>query len=279
MTLLFKRVAEVIIGKPGGEGKVIKNLRIQFKIQKGASSTLNSSSINIFNLNRDSRGFIEGEDNTATLNVGYKDEFGNRLLDNIFKGTISKIEHKRSGADIISGIEVIEGKKEITQTHIEENFVSGTKTESVLRIVLKRFGLNDATINKIINSVKNRGVSNLDKQYLNGVALTGNFKEIMEKIMDKEGIDFSIQDGKPLIDKDIIVQDEAILINKDTGMIGIPIKKEKGVEVVSLIQPGIVIGSTISIASELINGFFKVRQIIYNGDTHQNKWEMKITVE
>ncbi len=290
MVFLFKRAAEIQILKPSGpvispvsgavageigsEARIIKNLRVQFKIQKGASNTLNSSSINIYNLNRDSRGFIEGKDNTSILNVGYGE-----VLHNIFKGTISRIEHRRAGADIISKIEVIDSKKEVVETHIEENFKAGTKTESVLRLVLKRFGLNDSAINKIISSVKSRNVSNLDKEYINGLALTGNFKEIMEKIMNKEGIDFSMQDGIPLIDKDIIVQEEAVIISKNTGMIGIPVKKEEGIEILSLIQPGIIIGSTINIISELINGFFKVRQIIYTGDTHQNKWEMKIIAQ
>lgn len=276
MVFLFNRVAEVRIGKPGEEGLVINNLRTQFKIIKGKTTKTDNSSINIFNMNKDSRGFIEGEELNFILNVGYRDAGSGVKLHRVFSGDVSRVEHSKKGSDMISKLEVIDKKTQANNTHIEENFKEGTNTEGMLRPILKRYGLTDIGINRIISKVKDRGISQLQKQTVNGISLFGNFKEVMNKVLDRESLEWTINDGEVVIDNDIPDPTTATVISKDTGMIGIPIKREKGIEVISLIQEGINMGRTIKIVSDFITGFFKIRQVIFEGDTLDGKWQARI---
>jgi len=279
MVFLFNRVAEVRIGKPGEEGLVINNLRTQFKIIKGKSTKTDNSFISIFNMNKDSRGFIEGEELDFILNVGYSDVNSGLKLHRVFSGDVTRAEHSKKGSDIISKLIVIDKKEQANNTHIEENFKEGTDTEDILKTVLKRYGLTSIGINRIINRIKDRGISQLQKQTINGISIFGNFKEVMNKILDRENLEWTINDGEVIVDNDTPDPTTATVISKDTGMIDIPIKREKGIEVISLIQEGLNVGRTIKIVSEFITGFFKIRQVIYEGDTLDGKWQARMITE
>lgn len=276
MVFLFDRVAEVRIGKPGEEGIVINNLRIQFKIIKGKSTKTDNSFITIFNMNKNSRGFIEGEKLDFILNVGYSDANSGLKLHRVFSGDVTRVEHSKKGSDIVSKLIVVDKKEQANNTHIEENFKEGTNTEDMLKTILKRYGLTSIGINRVINRIKDRGISQLQKQVVNGISIFGNFKEVMNKILDRENLEWTINDGEVIVDDDTPDPTTATVISKDTGMIDFPIKREKGIEVFSLIQEGLNVGRTIKIVSEFITGFFKIRQVIYEGDTLDGKWQARM---
>lgn len=279
MVSLFNRIAEVKIGKQGEQGLSIKDMRVQFKIIKGKTTKTDSSFINIFNLNKDSRGFIEGEELTFILNVGYVDQNSGVQLHRIFSGDVKRVEHSKKGPDLISKLDVIDSSKKFVNTHIEENFKEGTNTEDMLKKILQRFGLTEQGIKRILDRVKQKGVSQLQKQVINGMSLFGNINEVMDKVLAREGLDWTITDGEVVIDDDTPDETTATVISQNTGMIDIPIKREKGIEVMSLIQEGLNVGKTIKIVSDSITGFYKTRQIIYEGDTMEGKWQAKITAK
>ena len=275
MSVLFNRSATLAIGKTGATGIDVSNLRIKFDIKKTNGSTLNNSNISVYNMNQTNRAFVEGEDLTCILKVGYVS-----LLEDLFKGTITDVVHDKQGVDIVSSLAVIEKQKKIVETHIEQNFKAGTTTEGMLRKILQTFGMASKAITALISSVKTKGISNLSKTNTSSTSLTGNFKEVMDKILAKEDVKWYMDDGQLVLDKDSNTDTvNAVVLNKTSGLLGAPSKKKDTIEVVSLIQPGLKPGATVKVESKNINGFFKVLEAKYSGDTHEGTWQVRLTVK
>lgn len=71
MTILFNRLVELRIGKAGEEGRLYRDLRIEFDVDKNRESNANTGKISIYNLNPSSRNLINDEGQKFELKAGY----------------------------------------------------------------------------------------------------------------------------------------------------------------------------------------------------------------
>jgi hypothetical protein len=69
---------------------------------------------------------------------------------------------------------------------------------------------------------------------------------------------------------------EAQLISLETGMIGVPSTNNDILQFTSLLNPKLLPGTPISLVSEnkSLNGFYKIRKSHFEGDSHDQKWQV-----
>ena len=267
---LFDRSANITIGKPGQNGRMFSEIRIKFKITKTSESSANQAHIELYNLNSDSRGFLGSEGLVCILKAGYRgvDNFG-VSMDTIFSGDINHIKHERKDTDIVSTLECGDAQKKLTKSHAEQSFKKGSKVKHVIKTLVDKLGIPIGRMDDLSES-----------SFPHGITLSGNIKELLDKLVAREGKEWHVQDGELyIIDPKKKDTSKAIVISQDTGLIGIPVAQEKGLEITTLLIPSLKPGRVIQLISSDKSGFFFVREAVYEGDTLEGQWQVKVIVK
>lgn len=268
MSYLYLRDVSFRLGIPGQPGRDLSELRTSFKIEKTSDSKPNQAQITIYNLNKDNRAFVEQEGLFAILEVGYRFEKDGRkpLREVIFQGDVGAGSNELSGSDWLTSFEVGDGQVALQNAKFNKTFSKGLSLSSAIDEVAKSLG-------KPISVVK--GVA--DKVFKSDLTLSGGAKEILDRLTEDSGLEWSIQDGEVII----LPPNESdgqgsVLLSRDSGMIGSPIGREKGIEVTSTLNPKIRPGKAIRIESKYLEGNYRVRKVTHQGDSFEGPWTTRV---
>lgn len=266
MPLLWKRNIAVIFGPKGEEGTKIIALKVFFEIEKTSESNSNTAKIIIYNLNEDHRGLLQNEENLSIiLEVGYGDE-----LNQLFIGDITKVLIEKSGNVWVTTIQAGDGDQGLKEATLDRSYKAGTSLKVVIDDAIESIKNTGEVVTGTIKGLK-------DEISQHGFSVSGLAKSVIDDITKKQDLEWSIQDneiGILPIDED--TGEEAIVLTPDTGLIGSPIHREKGIEFTSLIiSVKIRPGRVVNIKSRDVSGFFKLRKVVYIGDTDGTEWFMK----
>mgnify|MGYP000967523568 CR=1 FL=1 len=276
MSQLFERSASIYIGqKKATEAIVIDaTFRITFDIKKTKSTYLtpNTAKIEIYNLSKQTRDFIQPIKGLCLVRAGY----GTNQKD-IFKGSIVRSYHSKRPPDIITTLECLDGYDIINGVPQSFGFSPGSSAKSLL--------------NSVLSSMKvDKGASNIgdviDKHYATGFSFTGRGIEAIDRICNYLNIEYSIQNNAIKLCKkgksDNTTVDE---ISADTGMLDSPTMianaDEKnptqsnlsGWQVKALLRPYLEPHNRIQIDSPMIpKAQYIIQTIQHSGDTRGNDW-------
>ena len=276
----------------GREGILVKGLQIEFDINKVVSNQLTPSvsKVRVFNLNRDQSAALQGEAIDIRLLVGY---VGQPLVE-VLLGRAKEVSTKKQGADIITELVVAEGFGILNNTSVFGTIPGGKTLRDVIVEVAKQAGM---TINRIDSG-------RADTQLLWGYPLEGTPRQILEEICFSYQLDYSIS-GNALLVKDSgsISNDQqlAIVLNEDTGLLGIPeadywketafVPNEKGkskkvkktvdgIKVRALLNPAATPGAVLRLErktqDEIPNGWYYITSADYTGSFNGQAWEMTL---
>ena len=253
---LFDRSVSIEFGTPGQLGKKFTDLRVVFEIKKTITSEPNKGKIQIYNLSKASQTLAEKkQDNSlyVKLYAGYGLKLGT-----VFTGDVIASLSRRENGDVITEFEVGDGEGPYVETTINKSFSPGVSFKDVLTTAAKSFGLPVNTIT---------GVK--DEQFINGLAVSGQSKDVMDNLTKKQDLRWSIQNGAiQVTGPDGKVEGRMVLLSSDSGLIGSPKKKEKGkFEFISLLQPNILPGSVVRLESKFLKGDFIAQTVIHKGDS------------
>lgn len=275
MSLLYGRIAQVIVGPPNQIGRLITDLKISFKVEKTSESNPNTMTVSIYNLSKDTRAICQRKGNAIILRCGYE---GNIPL--IFSGDIAKCTIDKQGPDIVTIVEAGDGEISFGTSNIDASFAPGATVQSVFNQVVGSFGTGLGPI---------LGVP--DQKINNGITLSGDSKKVMDDLTQKHGLEWSIQDGQVQVQKkNQPVFGTAVLLNSETGLIGSPknvkilkastdplldpaLSKDAGVQFKSLLNPKLKPGQLVKLDSVNVKGLFTVRKVTHSGDTYASSWE------
>lgn len=276
--LLFGRVVELIIGEQGETGIGFDGFRVAFDIKKTLPSTKNTMQLSIYNLNETSRNKLDKKDLTVILKAGY-----DGMTELIFKGDVTLSTHVRTGNDIISKLNVVDGNVVLRDTKISESFGPGITVKQIFTTLADALGVPIKEIPAQISG-----------QNANGFSMSGRVKDVIDSLSKSFGFDWSIQDGElQVTDQDSTTRDREVLLTPDTGLLGIPEKwvsddsklsdddtaKILGVKVKSLLNPKLRAGGAVRVTSRFISGDYKIINVNHIGDTHENNWFSTIEAE
>lgn len=212
---------------------IISGLRITFSVERSMESYPDRMTVNIYNLSKDTRKIIESSifeqirspidsipsDYDIKFAAGYDGDFGI-----LFSGNITTVTTRKIGPDIITTIEAADGFRLLTELALNLSYGPGTSAGQILADVI---GIAQMTTPLILGFDANR-------KNLNGLVLSGGFKEAIDKIVTPQNLVWVIQNGRLLVLPDVpnafftlsgSSADESfrtLAVSRQSGLIGTP---------------------------------------------------------
>ena len=278
----FNRKYELTIGDPDSTGIQINELNVRFTITKDLYGIPNLAEIDIFNLSQDSIAKISGSilNLAMVFKAGYT---GN--VKTIFSGYVNNMFHLREGPEFITRIYAKDGIRQTNSGFTTKTFAPGTSIQQIIETVVEDF---PALIKGAIETI--------DGSALSSTTYAGATKDVLNRLATTYGFQWSFQNGALVIrSKDGADPDaNAVVINRNTGMINSPTITEIGVDVQTLLNPDITPWRLIQVQSltpdvqlgnlyfrkinrTLGNGFFRTNKVIHTGEYRGNPWYSTIS--
>lgn len=271
MTQLFSRIGSISVQSKstGSKAREYKGLRFSFTIEMSSEPNANTAKFSIFNMNEKGRSALEEEGSKVICRAGYagagistKDDgflYGKQKDEIIFIGEIQKngLRIERSGSEIITHLECATALKATQETVINKSYAEGAKGLDVVKEIASSMGLNISQLPSVDLGV-----------FLNGLSLSGNAKDMLTKVLNKTGLQWSVQDDElQITEKDKPTPEQAVSVTSTTGLIGLPTKRQDGsVLFTTLLNPKIKPSRAIILQTNTITGNFRARKVSHDGD-------------
>lgn len=259
-------IGSIIIKTKSSEFEPMLKAEINVVLSSGKDP--NSANVTIYNLSDKTRKELQKEKIKLLIEVGYVNN-----ISKIFEGDITFSQSKYTETEWITSVQCGDGVQKFKSARINKSFKGPIKVGEVLKEAAKELGFN---IDSIQEQIKNGSIRGALTEFANGIVLSGKGEQQLDKILKSMGYSWSIQSGQlQLLGPKDTVNNDAILLNHETGMIGSPEIGEKGfIKVRSLIQPNLLPGNKIKIESKNneIDGFFRVEKSTFSCDTWGDNW-------
>lgn len=275
-----KRICYVQIQTPSGD-KEIHNISLHGKITRKMSETGSSAEISIANLAREDVEYL------TTYTSPYVDQSKKKRI-NIFAGYESTGVAQIFSGDIYSALP--EGKPDtwlnikakteffnqqniitmtqnnITAKNLAQNVSSELKTEFVWR-------------SKLQKTIDNFNFAGAKAKLINRLNKIGGIRAFIDN-NTLYVVDIDEEPPKEETQNSSTKESGTIkLINKDSGMIGIPQPDEFGVKVKILLDPAVNLGDWFKLESEMlpiVNGFYQVYEMSYDFATREPQYYIEL---
>lgn len=278
MAALFDRRCVVLAGRPPGDSLALEvpsalkidGLRVEFKIEKSEKHEPNSGEILIYNLAPISRAALEGKGIRCVLSAGYADTVAQIFSGDVLFGS----SEKRNGVDWVTKLQLGDGRRVYDEARVSQTWGAGTSVQKVVEDVIGRTGIDGS--GAIATAVKKLA----GKVFSKGYTAHGSAMDELQKLMAREGLQTSIQDGQlQVTEPDQVVGSFVPLVSPDSGLIGTPsmgTPEKKGgrafLKLRSLLQPAFTPASKFKLESASHRGFYRVHRVRHAGDTSGGDW-------
>lgn len=239
---------------------------IAVNIKKSNKPEPNIASISIDNLSENIRNRISSKEfNLVKVDVGWYGE----ELKTIFVGSIDKSEHIRSSetATTTTNLECGDGSIQYSESYSKKTLQKGMTDNQIVQEIIK--DMPEIT----------KGAMQFPKDRVlpRGKTLLGNSRDELTIIANRNGCDWSIQDGQLVfVPKDKVLPDSyGYLLSQETGMVGSPQKQgDGGLSVQSFLNTSIYINSLVRVKSIIndYNGDYKVTSLEFRLSTRGQDW-------
>ena len=251
-----------------------QELHVAFTVSKSISGEANTASLDIWNLNESHRNVVGEELDSVQIEAGYAPPEGGGNVGILFKGQIRDVEHVRSGPDIITKIDCGDGDKALRTATISKTYKKGTKVNEVLEGIQEELGKKGITKGqwKLPEDVQD---------FKRPYSMCGSCKRELDTLGRGKGFYWSLQNET----LEIFPSDEhlsgVVLLNKDSGLTGVPTITDNGVKATALLNPDIRPGRCVKIESQVLEmngegGLYRVSQADFDGDNRDGAFEVAI---
>ncbi len=268
------------VGQPDEETS--RALHIKFSIEKTDGSTLNTTKMQLWNLNKTQIATLAKEGCTVELYAGYGES-----RPCVFKGTVSLVTEELDGSDRLIEFEVVDGFAEVNDTYVSLSYRGNIEVKRIIEDITNQLGM------PVVFSEKARQRL-LYVYYTNGYAYVGKATKALTQLCTKASLRYTIQNGIVQITKvSEPVSNIVHKLSKETGLIGIPKKLYNssvssinsdtsesgteatlyGYEVVFFLNGAIGINDTVYLESSIVTGNFRVSTLKIEGDNLTSDWQ------
>lgn len=254
-------------------GIEIDKLRIQFQIEKTLDKEPNTCELVITNLAAGTRVDLCKKPLIVRVDAGYEEDGGARHL---FAGDLRYGWSKQDGTEWLTTLQLADGSRAFQHARVSRSYKAGTSVLTAVRDAARTMG---------VLLPKNIEISTeLGRSFAAGVQLHGHTRDELTRLLAPFGYSWSIQSGRLVILKDNEVDTtRALVISKDTGMIGSPEfgapekdGKSPTLTIRTLLYPQVSPGVMLSVQSDSINGIFRAERVVHSGDSHGEDWYTEI---
>ena len=282
---LYLRSTELIVGTKVGptpqepfNARLFRN-RLNFTVTKEQNGTSNKAKITIFNINQDSRNFLEEKDLVVFLKAGYQDQ-----VSTIFFGDIIERTTQRAGADVTTTLECGDQEQLLKTVRVNIGLAANSTNIQAFDAAATALGLKIPAPQKALIPVTT---------FLKRFSFVGLAQDLLNKLTETNKFKWSIQDGVlQILGPESDDTQLAVVIGPNTGLIGNPTKTKDGIKFRSLLNPQITVGRTCKIESTQFQGrfgneankkasqslsdaggFIIARKVVHQGDSNEGAWE------
>lgn len=282
MHSMYGRRWKLVIGT-GSEAVETTELRVAFEIEKTRFSTAHTAKITVYNLSQKNRNRIKEEFDKIVLYAGY----ANPGL--IFSGDIMNVTHMKTGVDWVTEIYAGDGIKALSTSKINKSFIQGTSPETLFNELIGSMeGIAKGSLEGIKECIKKR------RSILKSIILSGSVKKFLDELAENCLFDYQINDG--VLDTRLktfsLPSTPDYVISQANGMLGSPELTEVGLNVTTLLRPGMKVGKFFRVESisakinvgnqfyrkvkKTTEGTYRIEKITHRGDTHSDEWSTSI---
>lgn len=283
----YLRKASLVVVQ-GEKGLDLSQLKFRFTIVAADVQSPDVAYIRVYNLSETTAKQVQGEYSRVVLNAGYE----NGAYGVIFDGTIKQVRRGRQDAltsyvDIFAAAADIPYNFGVVNTTLEKGSTPAQRAQAIAG-AWSPYGVGLGPTDAL-----NQTGGILPR----GKVLFGMARNQMRRLGQTTGTTWSIQNGKvTFIPLTGYLEDQAVVLNAQTGLIGQPEATNDGIMVTCLLNPKIRIGTRVQINNKDINsvtvkeqgfpeytslsfpanvaddGFYRVFVAEHEGDTRGNEW-------
>lgn len=281
MSALYGRVCSLIVGDASGAGLDLSELRVVFSIGKSDSQTPAHAIIRVYNPSPDTVRTVQREYTRVALQAGYE---GNSGL--VFSGAVRQVRHGRENqTDTFMEIVAQDGDQGynfgVANTTLARGWGQLDVHEAVLQ-ALDPYGV-------VAGYVPDFG----GKPMPRAKVCYGMARDYLRTLAESAGTSCHVADGKlNMVPLSGTLPGEAVVLTRETGLVGMPQQTLNGITVRSLLNPRIRHGGQIKLDNASIqqaqlsvaysatnyfpgldaDGNYKVYAISMRGDTRGQEW-------
>lgn len=262
-------------------------LRVRFQIKDSTTQTPRIAEIRITNLSEATAQRIPSKNAKVELLAGYQGSYGRIFMGEIKQRRIGRENPTDTYVDIFAAT----GDRAYNNSVVSKTLPAGSTGQDIYKACLeamKPFGVTQGQIPDALAKMK----------YPRPVTLFGMARDHLRTLAQSAGSTWNIRDDKlDLIPKDGALEGAAIVLNSQTGLVGLPTQTDLGIVARCLINTRIGINSTIQINQKSIqeavqnfgyrteqqnselnfpriaaDGLYRVIAIDHVGDTHGQPW-------
>lgn len=234
----FIRAVGLITSK-GGKGIDLSEMHIEFAVFAPDSDSPPTAVIRIWNLSDDTANQIRNEFDHVSLQAGYLDP-GPAM---IFDGTI--VQTKKGAENAIdSFLEIYASDLDelYNFTLVSKTHAAGSTAKDRVNSIAQAAQASGATLGHVPDSLGTGGT------LPRGKVMFGMAREQMNDIAKSTNTSWFVENGKIHIVEDTgYLPGDIVVINSETGMIGVPQQTNAGIEVGCLLNPNIKVGTRIQL--------------------------------
>lgn len=241
----YLRKVSLVVSE-GTSGLDLSSLRVEFRVSQSDLETPNSAVIRVINLSSQTARAVQKEFTRVTLQAGY--ERGNFGI--VFQGDIKAVRRGRmsgeNNVDTYLDILAADGDLGYNFGVVRKTMAAGYTQRDVLDEAAKAMDIPVGYFPDIPLQAATRGK-----------VLWGMARNYARDASNSIGCAWSIQNGKiSVVPITGYVPGEAVVLNAQSGMIGLPEQTEGGVTVRCLLNPKIRVGGLVQIDNSSIQRTF-----------------------
>lgn len=244
MTDQYLRKASLIIGENAGDALDLSELRFAFTVKRGDFQTPNSARIRVYNMNPDTMARVQKEFKRVVLQAGYEGNFGL-----IFDGTVVQTRRGRtSQVDTHLDITAADGDAAYNFAYVSTTLAAGSTAQDHFNVAAQAMAKHGVGVGYTAGLQSN--------PLPRGKVMFGMARDALADVARATQTTWSIQDGKiVVIPETSYMPGEIPVINSDTGMIGLPVQTQNGVQVRTLLNPSLKIGTLIELNNKSVQRY------------------------
>jgi hypothetical protein len=270
-------VVEVAVGSRNGTGFSIKDLRIEFKIEKSDSRDPNKGTVKIYNLSNETHEKVILADNHITIRADYRDE----TVASICFGDVLRGYREADGMNRVTILEIYDARIAMMSGHVSASYAKGTAASTIAQAFLGALGL------------AYKGLENIPagEKYEEAFVFMGMAADGLKEVLDRYGLSFTVQNemvyimtpGQPaetvgleLTPKSGLLTTPQAVSDKteESDIAAEPTGKRK---FRAMLFPDLVPGSACMVHSSTLDGTVKISKATYEGGNWTG--EFKIDIE
>lgn len=290
MALQFGRRCNLIVST-ASDGLDLSEFRISFRTQQADVETPNAAFIRVYNLSDRTSQQINDEFLHVTLQAGYE---ASGAYGVIFDGTIKQVRRGRE-SETDTYLDIIAADGDIAYNNAVTVATLAAGSTAADRVAVAATAMAAQGVGQ--EPLPDLGAAKLPR----GRVVYGMARDVLREVATSTLTTWSIAGGKlVMIPKASYRPGDVVVLNRSTGMIGLPTQTQEGIYARCLLNPNLGLGRRVYIDPKVVqefqqslnvrytafnalvpkiarDGLYKSLVVEHEGDTRGNPWYTNLT--